>query len=103
MGKLLMLARGTRIRTEEFGGILMAPIKSALLTGQTFYILTELEYEVLSKCREECDILDIVAHVAVMYDVDLESVHGDISDYLFELAAVGIVEFIDRPSVKGVV
>lgn len=89
------LAKRAKIRKEDFGGILRAPVQSALKTGQTFYLLNEVEFFILSNLRaKDNSIRKIAEKVANEFNADINEVMTDISEYLKRLEEFGIVVWI---------
>lgn len=86
-----ILLNGARIRAEYFGGILMAPISSALKTGQAFYLLTEVEYLALKHCNGINDVESIAKIIVNEFDAELQQVIDDIANYFTEMVEIGIL------------
>lgn len=86
------LVKGARIREESFGGILMAPIESALKTGQVFYLLDEVSFLILSNCNGQNNLENIANIVVLDFDVDLDQAKADIESYIIQLIKAGIIE-----------
>lgn len=86
-----ILAPGTRVRQESFGGILCAPINSALHTGQSFYRLTALEYLLVSNCRSPVSAEQLTQRAFEEYDGERAEMLRAIRAYMKQLCALGIV------------
>ena len=86
-----ILAPGTRVRQELFGGILCAPIDSALHTGQSFYRLTALEHLLVSTCRSPVSTEQLTQRVFEEYEGEWVEMFDAIEAYMKQLCTLGIV------------
>jgi len=95
-----ILATGSNIREENFGGILRAPILSVLKTGQTYYKLSEVEFFILSLCNGNLLIKEIAQQVSSEFESNVNTVFEDITNYLNTLYDIGIIQNFGHKEIK---
>ena len=91
MIKRWVLAERTKIREECFGGIMRAPIQSAKIYGQSFYLLTPVEYRILELCCVTVTSQKISRCISEEFEADYEEVLIDVEEYLQKLLQLMVV------------
>ena len=86
MDKKWVLAERAKIREELFGGLLKVPIESAKIHGQSFYILTPVEYRILQLCSTPVTAEEISERICEEFDAAYEDVAVDVAEYLQKLS-----------------
>ncbi len=95
MVKKWVLADRTKIREERFGGLMKASIQSAKIYGQSFYILTPVEYGILQLCSTPMSSQDISHHISSKFEADYEDVIRDVEEYLQKLLQLMVVNLLE--------
>jgi len=91
MIKRWVLLERTKIREECFGGIMRAPIQSAKIYGQSFYLLTPVEYRILELCCIPVTSQEISRCISNEFEADYGEVLIDVEEYLQKLLQLMVV------------